>query len=55
MCPNTSATDNRSFSQLPLHNALLSNITSLGYENMTPIQEQSLPLMLNGDDVIAQA
>lgn len=44
-----------SFSSLPLRKELLSNLVSLNYSQMTPIQAQSLPLMLNKTDVIAQA
>jgi ATP-independent RNA helicase DbpA len=43
------------FSFLPLKETLLNNLNSLGYEAMTPIQAQSLPLMLKNEDVIAQA
>lgn len=43
------------FSSLNLHKDLLKNLTSLGYQEMTPIQAQSLPEMLVGKDVIAQA
>lgn len=42
------------FSTLSLHADLLTNIASLGYETMTPIQAQSLPHILAGKDVIAQ-
>jgi ATP-independent RNA helicase DbpA len=42
------------FSILPLHTDLLHNLESLGYDLMTPIQEQSLPHVLAGKDVIAQ-
>ena len=42
------------FSSLGLHDFLLKNLTSLGYESMTPIQAQSLPYILEGKDVIAQ-
>ena len=34
---------------------MLANLTKLGYTEMTPVQEQSLPLILKGDDIIAQA
>ncbi len=34
---------------------MLSNLESLGYNNLTEIQEKSLPITLNGDDLIAQA
>ena len=43
------------FSALPLKPALLENIESLGYTEMTPIQAESLPHILEGHDVIAQA
>lgn len=43
------------FSKLALKPDLLSNLSSLGYEQMTQIQAQSLPVILEGKDVIAQA
>lgn len=43
------------FSSLNLHKDLLKNLSTLGYQEMTPIQAQSLPEMLVGKDVIAQA
>ena len=43
-----------SFSSTNLAPDLLKNLTSLGYQSMTPIQEKSLPLILSGKDVIAQ-
>ena len=42
------------FSSQKLHPDLLKNLTSLGYTEMTPIQAQSLPSILEGKDVIAQ-
>lgn len=42
------------FSSLKLHADLIKNLTSLGYDSMTPIQAQSLPPILAGKDVIAQ-
>ena len=52
MTQNTSnATD---FSTLKLSSDLLKNISSMGYEAMTPIQAQTLPAMLKGKDVIGQ-
>ena len=42
------------FSSLKLNPDLLKNISSLGYQAMTPIQAQSLPHILGGKDVIAQ-
>ncbi len=44
-----------SFASLPLKPALLASLGNLGYTVMTPVQEQSLPPMLAGHDVIAQA
>ena len=43
------------FSTLALNSALLENLKSLGYTTMTPIQAQSLPHVLAGKDIIAQA
>ena len=43
------------FSTLPLKPALLASVETLGYTTMTPVQAQSLPPMLEGRDVIAQA
>jgi len=47
--------DIRAFSSVNLQHDLLSNLASLGYEAMTPIQAQALPPILEGKDVIAQA
>ncbi|MDX2346392.1 MAG: ATP-dependent RNA helicase DbpA [Legionella sp.] len=47
--------NNTEFSALSLRNELLTNLLSLNFNQMTPIQAQSLPLMLKGLDVIAQA
>ncbi|MBB6056950.1 ATP-dependent RNA helicase DbpA [Tolumonas osonensis] len=43
------------FAQLSLQPALLDNLQSLEYREMTPIQAQSLPAVLAGKDVLAQA
>jgi ATP-independent RNA helicase DbpA len=43
------------FSSLKLQAALLKNLDSLDYHAMTPIQASSLPPVLEGKDVIAQA
>ena len=43
------------FDTLPLSPAMLANLQSLGYDSMTPIQAASLPLSLQGQDLIAQA
>ena len=44
-----------SFSTLPLTPAQLTNLVTLGYLSMTPVQAASLPLALAGDDLIVQA
>jgi ATP-independent RNA helicase DbpA len=44
-----------SFATLPLTESFLANLDSLGYKEMTPIQAQSLPSVLEGRDLIAQA
>ena len=43
------------FSSLPLAPAMLTTIAGLGYEHMTAIQAQSLPFLLEGRDLLAQA
>ncbi|PJD93219.1 MAG: ATP-dependent RNA helicase DbpA [Legionella sp.] len=53
--PSSIQAEALSFSTVTLQEKLLKNLSSLGYEHMTPIQAQSLPLMLNRHDVIAQA
>ncbi len=44
-----------SFSTLALQGAMLKNLDSLGYHQMTAIQAKSLPVILEGRDLIAQA
>jgi ATP-independent RNA helicase DbpA len=44
-----------SFSSLPLSPAQLGNLEQLGYNEMTDIQASSLPIILEGRDLIAQA
>jgi ATP-independent RNA helicase DbpA len=43
------------FSSLPLLPELLTSIESLGYTTMTAIQVQGLPVILKGEDLLAQA
>jgi ATP-independent RNA helicase DbpA len=52
---NATAQNEQAFSSLPMQEALLKNLSTLGYDVMTPIQMQSLPVMLKGADVIAKA
>lgn len=48
-------TNATAFATLPLSAAMLANLDALGYSEMTPIQAQSLPVILKGQDLIAQA
>ncbi|MCL4132903.1 UNVERIFIED_CONTAM: hypothetical protein GTU68_038442 [Idotea baltica] len=43
------------FKSLPLHDSLLKGLESAGFEYCTPIQAQSLPILLAGRDVAGQA
>ena len=45
----------QAFSSLPLNPLLLQALDSLEFRTMTPIQAQSLPVILEGRDVIGQA
>ncbi|MDD7987055.1 ATP-dependent RNA helicase DbpA [Lentisphaera marina] len=45
----------KDFASLPLSEDLIKNVASLGYEEMTEIQQLSLPAILEGKDLIAQA
>ena len=44
-----------SFSTLSLAPEQLANIESIGYEQMTPIQAEALPVIIEGKDLLAQA
>lgn len=43
------------FSDFKLHPDILEGINSMGFENPTPIQEQAIPVILDGKDLIACA
>jgi len=45
----------QNFSKLNLSDEMLHNLNELGFEKMTPIQAESLPLILKNEDLIAQA
>src|SRR5690554_4329345 len=51
--PDPSATQHFASSSLPTE--LLSALKALEYTQMTPVQAQSVPRMLQGQDLIAQA
>nr|WP_305087541.1 ATP-dependent RNA helicase DbpA [Pseudomonas kuykendallii] len=53
--PQAASVTTTAFSSLPLSAAMLANLEALGYASMTPIQAQSLPVILKGMDLIAQA
>ena len=44
-----------SFSSLPLAPALTQAVAEMGYEQMTPIQAQAIPVVLTGQDVMGAA
>jgi len=48
-------TSTPTFSDLSLAPALLLGVEALGYTTMTPVQARSLPLILDGRDLLAQA
>ncbi len=43
------------FESLGLHSQIVATLADLGYEAPTPIQAQTIPLLLSGSDVIGQA
>jgi ATP-independent RNA helicase DbpA len=45
----------KDFSTLGLSKEMVLNLNRMGYTKPTPIQEKSLPITLNGDDLIAKA
>ena len=47
--------DANSFKQLALSTEILSAVEDLGYQQMTPIQAASIPVLLEGHDVIARS
>lgn len=51
----TNPVQGASFSTLSLASAQLKNLQALGYQQMTAVQELSLPVILKGRDVIARA
>ena len=44
-----------SFSSLGLSESIANVVTELGYSEPTPIQEQAIPVVLSGKDLIAAA
>ena len=48
-------TDTLSFDQLKLGKPVMQALNDVGYEKPSPIQEQTIPVLLNGKDVLGQA
>jgi ATP-dependent RNA helicase DeaD len=55
MSPTSKTADASGFAALGLAPSLLTAVTSLGYEEPTPVQRETIPLMLSGRDLLAQA
>ena len=51
--PRTTSTGG--FAALKLSEGLITAVTSLGYEEPTPVQRETIPLLLSGRDMLAQA
>src|SRR3954452_24025495 len=43
------------FSSLPISSALIQVVRELGFEKLTPIQARSIPLLLEGKDLVGQS
>ena len=55
MTPTTSSAANQAFEELGLGPELLHTLTSLGYEEPTPIQAMAIPHLLEGRDLLGLA
>ena len=55
MTPTSSPEANQAFSELGLGPELLRTLTSLGYEEPTPIQREAIPHLLEGRDLLGLA
>jgi len=53
--PPATATKTPGFASLGLTDTLVKAVTALGYEEPTPIQRETIPLLLAGRDVLGQA
>ena len=53
--PTADAVSARTFSDLGLRPEILKALASLGYEEPTPIQRETIPLLLEGRDLVGQA
>jgi ATP-dependent RNA helicase DeaD len=55
MSPTRTSSRGTGFAALGLSDLLLNAVTALGYEEPTPVQRDTIPLMLAGRDLLAQA
>ena len=55
LCPRNSENKNMKFSELPLNDQVLDALDAMRFEECTPIQEKSIPVILEGRDLIAVA
>src|SRR5258705_13012390 len=53
--PRTADTPPSGFASLGLAPDIVTSVTTLGYEEPTPVQRETIPMMLSGRDLLAQA
>ena len=53
--PSSRNSSSGGFPTLGLSDTLLSAVTALGYEEPTPVQRETIPVLLGGSDLLAQA
>ena len=53
--PRTTDTPPSGFASLGLASDIVATVTTLGYEEPTPVQRETIPMMLSGRDLLAQA
>jgi ATP-dependent RNA helicase DeaD len=53
--PSSRSSSTNGFAALGLAEGLVTVVTALGYEEPTPVQRETIPLMLSGRDLLAQA
>ena len=53
--PPKSKATSTGFAALGLDDAIVASVASLGYEEPTPVQRETIPLLLEGRDLLAQA
>ncbi len=53
--PRTTDTPPTGFASLGLSPEIVASVTTLGYEEPTPVQRETIPMMLSGRDLLAQA